>query len=168
MSLLPACIQLYTQLWKFNSLLTASYCWLIVLFLVCVCRWSRCGCWIASATNPPMAHYISQLLISFLWRAALTTQHLQDRRSGWVVLHPASITGVIHISLSSLHADATAVNELLVFSLMKTAGLTPTVLGVVYHMTSTVEIIALLERDRSQNWDGTTWCMLTTAGNWGH
>lgn len=96
--------------------------WLMVLFLVCVCRWNRCGCWIASATNPQMAHCISQLHISSLWRAALTTQRLQDRRSGWVTAFCQyyRCSSLFSFFTSQLDVDVTTVNALPVLSLFST------------------------------------------------
>lgn len=76
--------QLHTQLTKSNSIFQ-SYQLMLSPMCVCVYRWSRCDCWIASATNPQMAHCTSQPHISSLWRATPITQHLPDRRSGWVV-----------------------------------------------------------------------------------
>lgn len=65
--------------WLLINVVTTCY------VCVCACRWSRCDCWIASATSPQMAHCTSQLHTSSLWKAALITQHLLHRRSGWVV-----------------------------------------------------------------------------------
>lgn len=71
---------------------------------VCVCRWSRCDSWIASATSPPMAHCTSQLRISSLWRAVPITRPLLDRRFGLVVVHGMTAWGASHTDGATVNA----------------------------------------------------------------
>lgn len=75
----------------------------------CVPRWSRCDCWTASATNPPMAHCTSQLRISSLWRAALTARPLLHRRSGWVSF---DLSVCLAVCLNAITAIAPSVQHL--------------------------------------------------------